>query len=151
MERTLSLMAGAVLCAAMPSAFSGTAGSQSAVNPPSPPLVAGQVIERVLCAGSPGQSYALYLPSNYTPSRRWPILYAFDPGARGRIPVALYKDAAEKYGYIVAGSNNSQNFTNEPPDRSIFAIWRDTHRGFHWMSTAPTQRDSRVEHERPPW
>src|ERR1700681_545424 len=131
MERTLSSsMVGVVLWGAMLSAFSGTAGSQAAGHRPSEPLVAGQVIEKVLCAGLLGQSYALYLPSNYTPSKRWPILYAFDPGGRGRIPVTLYKDAAEKHGYIVAGSNNSQNFTNEPPERSIFAIWRDRHQRF---------------------
>ena len=131
MARTLSsLMVGVVLWGAMLSAFSGTAGPQAAGHPPSAPLVAGQVIEKVLCAGSPGESYALYLPSNYTPSKRWPILYAFDPGARGRIPVTLYRDAAEKHGYIVVGSNNSQNFTNEPPERSIFAIWLDTHQRF---------------------
>jgi dienelactone hydrolase len=123
-------MVGVVLWGAMLSAFSGTAGSQAAGHRPSEPLVAGQVIEKVLCAGSLGQSYALYLPSNYTPGKRWPILYAFDPGARGRIPVTLYKDAAEKHGYIVAGSNNSQNFTNDPPERSIFAIWQDTHQRF---------------------
>ncbi len=116
-------MVGVVLWGAMLSAFSGTAESQSAGHPPSEPLVAGQVIEKVLCTGLLGQSYALYLPSNYTPSKRWPILYAFDPGARGRIPVTLYKDAAEKHGYIVAGSNNSQNFTNDPPERSIVFTW----------------------------
>jgi dienelactone hydrolase len=131
MKRALSsLMVDVVLGGAMLSAFSGTGGSQATGHPPSEPLVAGQVIEKVLCAHSPGESYALYLPSNYTPSKLWPILYAFDPGARGRIPVTLYKDAAEKYGYIVAGSNNSQNFTNEPPERSIFAMWQDTHERF---------------------
>jgi dienelactone hydrolase len=123
-------MISGILGGAMLAAFSGTAGPQSAGHAPSAPLVAGQVIEKVLCAGSQGQSYSLYLPSNYTPGRRWPILYAFDPGARGRIPVTLYKDTAEKYGYIVAGSNNSQNFTNEPAERSIFAMWQDTHQRF---------------------
>jgi dienelactone hydrolase len=131
MERTLSsLMVGVVLWGAILSAFSGTAGSQAAGHPPSEPLVAGQVIDKVLCAGSPGESYALYLPSNYAPSRLWPILYAFDPGARGRIPVTLYKDAAEKHGYIIVGSNNSQNFTNGPAERSIVALWQDTHERF---------------------
>jgi dienelactone hydrolase len=126
MERTLSnAVVSGILWGAMLSAFSGTAGSQAAGHPPS-----GQVIDKVLCAGLSGESYALYLPSNYTPSKRWPILYAFDPAARGRIPVTLYKYAAEKYGYIVAGSNNSQNFTNEPPERSIFAMWQDTHQRF---------------------
>ncbi|HEX7773991.1 MAG TPA: hypothetical protein VF435_16330, partial [Pyrinomonadaceae bacterium] len=50
-----------------------------------------------------------YLPSNYTPNRKWPVLYAFDPGARGRVAVERFKDAAEKYGWIVLGSNNSRN------------------------------------------
>ena len=77
MERTLSSsMVGVVLWGAMLSAFSGTAGSQAAGHPPSELPLAGQVIDKVLCAGSPGQSYALYLPSNYTPSKRRPILYA---------------------------------------------------------------------------
>jgi hypothetical protein len=90
MERTLSsLMVDVVLWGAMLSVFSGTAESQATGHPPSEPLVAGQVIEKVLCARSPGESYALYLPSNYTPRKLWPILYAFDPGARSRIPVTL--------------------------------------------------------------
>ncbi len=67
------------------------------------------MIEKVTCAGNPAQSYALYLPSNYDGKRKWPILYAFDPGARGKIPVERFKDAAEKFGWIIAGSNNSRN------------------------------------------
>jgi tetratricopeptide (TPR) repeat protein len=46
------------------------------------------------------------------------VLFAFDPGARGKIPVELFREAAEKYGYIVAGSNNSRN---GPFERSIEA------------------------------
>jgi dienelactone hydrolase len=37
------------------------------------------------------------------------VIFGFDPRARGRTPVERYQAAAEKYGYIVAGSNNSQN------------------------------------------
>ncbi len=69
----------------------------------------GQVVERIEALNDSSQSYALYLPSNYTPDRKWPILYAFDPGARGRAPVERFKEAAEKYGWIVIGSNNSRN------------------------------------------
>lgn len=61
------------------------------------------------CAPDATQSYALYLPSRYSPDRSWPVIFAFDPRARGRTPVERYQAAAEKYGYIVAGSNNSQN------------------------------------------
>jgi predicted esterase len=37
------------------------------------------------------------------------VILAFDGGGRGRVPVERYRQAAEKYGYIVAGSLNSRN------------------------------------------
>lgn len=72
-------------------------------------LPKGIVIEKVTCEANSSQSYSLYLPSTYTPQKKWPVIYAFDPDARGDLPVNLFKEAAEKYGYIIAGSNNSQN------------------------------------------
>jgi predicted esterase len=75
----------------------------------SPEITNGQIIDKVICAGNPTNSYALYLPSNYEPTRKWPILYAFDPGARGRVPVERFQEAAERFGWIVVGSNNSRN------------------------------------------
>ena len=89
-------------------ALTSSAGAQTSA-PAQAPLPKGQVIETVTAIKSPGQTYALYLPSNYDGSRKWPVLYAFDPGARGKIPVTQFKDAAEKYGWIVLGSNNSRN------------------------------------------
>ncbi|HUI80112.1 MAG TPA: hypothetical protein VLY24_19425 [Bryobacteraceae bacterium] len=88
-------------------------------------LPRGQIIADVKCTADPTQSYALYLPSNYTPDRAWKVLFAFDPGARGRLPVERYQAPAERYGYIVAGSNNSRN---GPWDRSFAAadaMWSD--------------------------
>lgn len=72
-------------------------------------LEPGRIIERVVCKDYPNQTYALYLPSNYSASRTWPLVAAFDPGARGNAPVERFKEAAEQYGYIVCGSNNSRN------------------------------------------
>jgi dienelactone hydrolase len=69
----------------------------------------------------------LYLPSNYTAARRWPIIYFFDPGGHGRRPLDLYRDLAETYGFIFAGSNNSRNFSSDP-SQSVLAIWEDSHR-----------------------
>src|SRR5215472_15692303 len=65
----------------------------------------------VICASDTTQSYALFLPSAYTPAKRWPILYPFDPAGRGRRPVDLYSETAERYGLVLAGSNNSRNFS----------------------------------------
>ena len=70
---------------------------------------AGQIIDAVKCANDASQSYALYVPSHYSPDRTWPVIFAFDPAARGRIPVERFEAAAEQYGYLVAGSNNSRN------------------------------------------
>jgi len=43
-------------------------------------LVRGVVLDPIPCNVDPTQSYALYLPSIYPPLKRWPIIYAFDPG-----------------------------------------------------------------------
>jgi len=90
-------------------------------------LKPGVVTPKVFCGAQPEQSYALYIPSHYTREKRWPIVYAFDPGARGSMPVELMKDAAERYGYIVAGSNNSHNGAWKPEADAAQAMFQDTH------------------------
>ncbi|HYW71591.1 MAG TPA: tetratricopeptide repeat protein [Pyrinomonadaceae bacterium] len=86
----------------------------------------GQIVEKVTCAQDPAQSYALYLPRAYDKTRKWPVLYAFDPGARGRVPVERFKDAAEQFGWIVVGSNNSRNASIQSSLDSWNAMIRDT-------------------------
>lgn len=87
----------------------------------------GQVIERVVANGDASQSYALYLPSNYTPIRSWPVLYCLDPGARGPTPVTRFSAAAEKAGFILVGSNNSQNGPIGPVKEALKWMLADTH------------------------
>jgi tetratricopeptide (TPR) repeat protein len=89
------------------------------------------VIPRLTCSGDSAQSYALYLPSGYKEDTRWPILYCFDPGAEGGIPVQAFKEGAEKYGYIVVGSNNSKNGPMAIASAAINAVWNDTHARFN--------------------
>jgi pimeloyl-ACP methyl ester carboxylesterase len=93
-------------------------------------LPVGKIIERVVCLKDAGQSYALYLPPNYTTDRRWPVIYAFDPAARGLRPVERFKDAAEKYGYIIVGSNNSRNLPDRPLAEIINTMFDDTQTRF---------------------
>jgi dienelactone hydrolase len=87
-------------------------------------------IANVICIDNPSQSYALYLPSHYSRDRAWPVIYAFDPFARGKTAVEVYKDAAEKYGYIVVASNNSKNGPGAAQLAAAQAVWVDTHRRF---------------------
>lgn len=76
---------------------------------PAEELPRGRVVERVATLKDPSQTYALYLPSSYTSARRLPVLYCFDPLARGAVPVKLFAEAAEHFGWVVVGSNNSRN------------------------------------------
>jgi tetratricopeptide (TPR) repeat protein len=89
-------------------------------------LEKGKIIDKVVCQRDSTQSYALFLPSEYTPEKKWPILYALDPGARGKVPLEHFQAAAEKYNYIIAGSNNARNGPWEPVVRAIQAVWHDT-------------------------
>ena len=82
-------------------------------------LPRGSIVDAVACATDTAQTYALYLPSTYSPERSSSLLLAFHPAARGRAMVETYEAAAEQYGYIVAASNNSRN---GPWDVSIAAL-----------------------------
>jgi hypothetical protein len=93
-------------------------------------LPKGKLVDKVVCQANTSQSYALYLPSNYDPNRIWPILHCFDPMARGRLPVERFQEGAEKYGYIVVGSNNSRNGPWPPNAEAVKALWQDTHARF---------------------
>lgn len=84
-------------------------------------LATGRMISEVACQADPSQSYALYLPSGYTTTRAWPVILAFDPGGRGSSAVQQYQAAAERYGFIVAGSNNSRNGSAEN-NRAVTAM-----------------------------
>lgn len=93
-------------------------------------IVKGRIVEKVICKADAKQSYALYLPSSYTPEKRWAILYAFSPDAQGRIPVERFQEAAEKYGWIVAASLSSKNGSMRESMDAVKALWDDTHARF---------------------
>jgi len=88
-------------------------------------LFRGRILDDVKCAADSSQSYALYLPSNYSPDRDWSLILGFDPRARGRTAVERYQVAAETYGYIVAGSNNSSNGSWEKSMLAVQAMAAD--------------------------
>lgn len=73
-------------------------------------LPKGEVIDTVTTAVA-GQTYALYLPTDYTPEKEYPVILFFEPLARGSLPVENYRELAEKYDLILTCSNNSKNYT----------------------------------------
>ncbi|HNW98630.1 MAG TPA: hypothetical protein PKK00_09505 [Bacteroidales bacterium] len=94
-------------------------------------LVKGKVTDVIKCRYDVTQSYALYLPSNYDKNKKWPVVYMFDPHAKGAYPLTKYSAIAEKFGYILIGSNNSQNGVQFNVIKNFFdTLYSDSHRKF---------------------
>lgn len=55
------------------------------------------------------ESYSLYTPASYDPSKPSPVIFIFEPMARGKIGIEPFILTAETYGYILVCSNNSKN------------------------------------------
>lgn len=89
-----------------------------------------RIIDTVFCDKDLSQSYALYLPSNYTPDKHWPIIYIFEPAARGTLPLKIFKKAAEDLGYILVSSNNSKNGEWSIVFKAARAMKKDTEAKF---------------------
>jgi pimeloyl-ACP methyl ester carboxylesterase len=85
----------------------------------------GKIVNHVATLADSTQSYALYLPSSFNRKRSWPLLFAFEPGARSEIPLTLFKPAAEQYGYIVICSNNLKNGPWKPILKAMKSVWQD--------------------------
>ncbi len=85
----------------------------------------GTIIPIVVTRAEPDQTYALYLPSSYDARRTWPVIFAFDPTARGQTPLECFRESAEKYGYIVVGSNISRNGPLSTSLRAGLVMMRD--------------------------
>jgi hypothetical protein len=83
----------------------------------------GRLVEHVSCPTDPAQTYTLYLPTKYETTRKWPLLLVFDPGGRAARAAEVFRDAAERFGWIVAASENSRNGPWEPTFRAINAMW----------------------------
>lgn len=136
-KRSVTLVTCSVVCCIAPgrSALATPQAPAAAQTPPPtagrPSLPAeafprGRVVETVATLKDSSQTYALYLPSNYTNARRWPVLYCFDPLARGAVPVKLFTDAAERFGWVVVGSNNSRNGPVNDSVKAAYAMFEDT-------------------------
>jgi dienelactone hydrolase len=98
-------------------------------------FVTGRLIEQVGSATSPEQRFTLYLPAGLDANRPTPILYLMDPRGRGRVPAQLFREAAERYGYILVSSQNmASDGPMEPNLHALHAMVEDTQR---WFTIAP--------------
>ncbi len=71
-------------------------------------------------------SYSLYIPSTRVKNGALPVVFFFDAHARGSLPVEKYRTLADKYGFILAGSNNSKNgMSNVERNKIIYNFMED--------------------------
>lgn len=97
----------------------------------------GKATDKIYCRLDSNNSYALYLPSTYKTEKRWPVIIAFDSHGDGRLPVSLMKEEAEKYGYLIVGSNNSKNGLSTDVTSAIYDV---VIRDVKWRFAVDTQR-----------
>ena len=91
----------------------------------------GIVIPAVKSSADTSERYALYLPSHYDVSRRWPALLVLDPRGRAVLAMERFREAAERDGYIVVSSYNTvSDSTDEPNVRAVNAMLADLQNAF---------------------
>ncbi|HEY5463716.1 MAG TPA: hypothetical protein VIJ95_10715 [Hanamia sp.] len=89
-------------------------------------FVIGKVIPKVICKADASQSYALYIPVKSI-NETLPVIYFFDPHGDGPLPLIKYKALADKYHFILVGSNNSKNGNDSPTSENIWnTLFADT-------------------------
>ena len=69
----------------------------------------GELVEGIACLEDSTQTYTLYLPSAYSTDRRWPVLFIFDPRGRSVTAAEIFRQAAERYGWILMSSDNTRS------------------------------------------
>ncbi len=77
----------------------------------------------------PTAHYTLYLPATYDPEGSQPVLLIFDPRGRARMAAELFRQAADRYGWVLVSSNDTRSDTGwEPNQKAMAALWPEIHR-----------------------
>ena len=110
------------------------AAAAHGAEPPATPadlvhLAPGVVHSAIAAQPDPTQTYELYLPTGFDPAdttRRWPLLMIFDPRSRGARALEIFRPAAERWGWILASSDNTMSDGPfEPNVRAVNAMFPD--------------------------
>lgn len=117
----------AVLLGAAVGLGASPAGAAGPASPPRADTVpAGRIVERVVSSADPDQAYALFLPSSFDGDREWPVLFLLDARGRALLPLRLYREAAERYGYVVLSAYGTySDGPIEPNERALDALLAD--------------------------
>ncbi|MEM9000970.1 MAG: alpha/beta hydrolase [Bacteroidota bacterium] len=69
-------------------------------------LAKGKIIDSLPVHDSIPETFSLYLPSTFDTSKKWPVVFVSDLKGQARQALAMFIQAAEKEGYVLAASNN---------------------------------------------
>lgn len=77
-------------------------------------LKKGEIIEKLPVNDSLSSTFSLFLPSDFTTDRQWPLLVVFDMEGKGRQALSMFLTSAEKEGYVLAAPKvlDSVSITN---------------------------------------
>lgn len=69
-------------------------------------LKKGIIVDSLQVIGDDEEYFAVYLPTTFDQTSRWPVVIFFDLQGRGKQVLRLFQETAERQGYILAASNN---------------------------------------------
>ena len=96
-------------CFALSACQQNSAIKSTAKKTPNLSLATAKVHVAIGVENYPNESYALYIPKNYSIAHNYPLYLFCDPQGSGAYPVSKYQSLAERYHAIIVGSNNSKN------------------------------------------
>lgn len=95
-----------------------------------PPIPQGVLVERVVCESAPRYSFAAYVPTSYRPGVPMRVLLGISPGGDGREPVRLFREGAERHGWILIGSHDARNGPRQDSRNALRALWKEVQQRF---------------------
>ncbi len=72
-------------------------------------IITGEVCDSVYLLNDKSQFYSIYVPKGYDSTKKWPVIFLFDPRGYALQSVKMYHQSAEELGYIMVCTYNSRN------------------------------------------
>src|ERR1044072_6872036 len=83
--------------------------SDSVNNQPQGLAITSGTVTGLSCKLNVGTTCEVYLPVSFQPDSLYPVLIFFDRAGDGKVPVEKYKSLADKWEFILVGSNYTKN------------------------------------------
>ena len=66
----------------------------------------GKITDNIKVNDTLPETFSLYLPSNFTDAKSWPVIFVMDLKGKGKQALSMFKAAAEQEEFILASSDN---------------------------------------------